>query len=352
MKKAFSMILVATLVIGLFSGCSASSAKGDLGGKDVINVNGTGLTSKYIDARIDQVFQQNQLEKDDPTAEYYKSQIISSLVDTELIVQEAKKQGVKVTDKDIDSFKKDLIEKRYGSEENFEKYLKEYNVSDSLLKRMLEEKIYYDKLTDKMKKDVKVDAEKYFNENKDQFNVGDQVKASHILVKDEEKANEIIKKLDNNEEFATLAKENSIDDGTKENGGELGYFTADTMVQEFSDAAFALNIGEYTKTPVKTQYGYHIIKIEDKKAAHQQTFDEVKDDLTESLKTQEVQAKFDELITKLRKNAKIEYKSDEYNPDKIAEKAQKAAEKAQSESDGQSSANAEQPAISPDQASN
>lgn len=349
MKKTLSIILSATLVVGLLAGCTGNNSKGDLGGKEVISVNGVALTSKYVDERINQVFQQNQLEKDDPTADYYKSQIISSLVDTELIVQEAKKKDIKVTKKDVDAFKKELIQKRYGSEENFKKYLKEYNVTDALLNRMLEEKIYYDKLTEKMKKDVKVDAEKYYNENTEQFNVGDQVKASHILVKEEDKAKEIIKKLGANEDFAKLAKENSIDDGTKDKGGELGYFTADTMVKEFSDAAFALNAGEYSKEPVKTQYGYHIIKVEDKKAAHQQTFDEVKDELTDNLRNQEVQGKFDALITKLRKDAKIEYKSDDYNPDKIAEKAKKAAESAQ-KNDKNTPNNAGKPAITPDKA--
>lgn len=345
MKKALSMLLVLGLSIGILSGCSAGnggSGGSSNSGKDVIKVNDTTLKSGYIDARVNQIFQQNQLEAGDSMAEYYKAEIISSLVDTELLVQEAKKRKIEVKPDDVKKLKEDLINQRYGSQENFDKYLEEYKIDESMLNRMLEEKIYYDKLSEKLKKDVKVDAQAYYDANKDQFKVADQVKAKHILVKDEETAKKVIEKLDSGEDFAKLAKEYSTDPGTKDNGGELGYFTADAMVKEFSDATFALNVGEYTKTPVKTSYGYHVILSEDKKAAHDQTFDEVKDQLTQQLKDQEVEAKINELLTKLKKDekTKIEYLSDDYNPTKIKEKAQKAAEKAQKD-DSKGSASAE-----------
>lgn len=343
LKKALSMVLVTVLLTGVLAGCGGGSESAK--GTDVIKVNDTTLDSNYVDTRIEQIFKQNQLESDDAYSGYYKSQIISGLVETELMVQEAKKRGIEVSDEDKENYKKDLIETSYGSEDNFKAYLEEYNISDDILDRMLEEKLYYDKLVENLKSEITVDAQAYYDENKDSFNVGDQVRASHILVKDEDTAKKIIAKLDKGEDFAKLAEEYSTDTASKAQGGDLGFFTAEEMVTEFSDAAFALEKGKYTTEPVKTSYGYHVILCTDKKAAHQQTFDEVKDELTETLENQEVQTKYTELMTSLREKATIEYLSDDYNPEKLAEKAQeeiaKEAEKSESSATAESSATEE-----------
>lgn len=319
LKKALAMLLVTLMAAGLFTGCSSND---DMGGEDVIKVNDTALTKNYVDARINQIFQQNQLESDDTYAGYYKSQIINGLVETELMVQDAKSKGIEVSDDDKKSFKQNLIDQTYGSEENFKAYLDEYNVSDEMLDRMIEEKLYYDKYIEQIKSGITVDAEAYYNENSDQFDVADQVKAKHILVDDKETAEDIIKQLDEGADFSELAKEYSTDSATAQQGGELGYFTADEMITEFSDAAFALEVGEYTKEPVETSYGYHVILCEDKKAAHHQTFDEVKDELTDQLTNQEVQSEYYEVMDQLKQNASIEYLSDDYNPDKLVEAAE------------------------------
>lgn len=338
MKKALALLLVTVMTTGIFAGCGSTDSS--MGGEDVIKVNGTALTQNYVDARIQQVFQQNQLQSDDVYSGYYKSQIINGLVETELMVQEAKNQGVEVSNKDKEAYKEKLIDQSYGSKENFEAYLSEYEISDEMLDRMLEEKLYYDGLMENLKKDITVDAEGYYNENTTQFNVADQVKASHILVKDEETAKEVIKKLDEGEAFADLAKKYSEDTANKNESGELGYFTSDKMVPEFSTAAFALEPGEYTKEPVQTAYGYHIILCEDKQAAHQQTYEEVKDELKESLTNQEVQEKYYDLISKLKESASIEYLSDEYNPDKLIAAAEaKMAEEANAQESAASSEN-------------
>ncbi len=106
----------------------------------------------------------------------------------------------------------------------------------------------------------------------------DEVHARHILVKDEAAAQEIIKKLDEGKPFEELAKE-STDAQTAVNGGDLGFFAKGQMIPEFSDAAFALEPGTYTKTPVKTQFGYHIIKVEEKRKRPEPQFEAVKPQL-------------------------------------------------------------------------
>ncbi len=127
------------------------------------------------------------------------------------------------------------------------------------------------------------------------------VKASHILVKDQAKAKELIKQLDGGADFAALAKENSID-ATAANGGSLGYFAKTDVVAEFGDAAFALAPGTYTKKPVKTQFGYHVIKSEEARKRPPASFDEVKPFLEVQVRRQIL----DEMIQDWRKDANIE----------------------------------------------
>lgn len=104
----------------------------------------------------------------------------------------------------------------------------------------------------------------------------EEVHARHILVKTEDEAKDVIKQLDAGKDFAELAKEKSTDPNKSE-GGDLGYFTRGRMVKEFEDAAFALDKGTYSKTPVKTDFGYHVIKVEDKRDAPPPPFEQVQD---------------------------------------------------------------------------
>lgn len=130
----------------------------------------------------------------------------------------------------------------------------------------------------------------------------DEVQARHILVDTEEKAKEIADKLAKGEDFAKLAAENSKDPGSKDDGGKLGFFGKGQMVKEFEDAAFALQKGEVSK-PVKSQFGWHIIKVEDRRAKPLPTFEEVKDRLMGSM----VQQKAQQIAQGLREKAQIEY---------------------------------------------
>lgn len=125
-------------------------------------------------------------------------------------------------------------------------------------------------------------------------------RARHILVEKEGTANALIVKLNQGRDFATLAeKESTGPTGPK--GGDLGYFVAGQMVPEFSKAAFELEIGKFTQKPVKTQFGYHVIKVEDERERVKPTFEEVKDQLAGQLR----QAATSEAIQALRKNADV-----------------------------------------------
>jgi peptidyl-prolyl cis-trans isomerase C len=130
-----------------------------------------------------------------------------------------------------------------------------------------------------------------------------EIRASHILVKTEEEAKEIIKQVEGGADFATLAKEKSIDKGSGENGGDLNWFTKDTMVKEFADAAFSMQRGDVSKLPVKSQFGWHIIKITDSRMQTPVPLDQRKDDIRQALAQETAHTEVQKLIGQ----AKVEY---------------------------------------------
>ena len=133
------------------------------------------------------------------------------------------------------------------------------------------------------------------------FDAAEELKARHILVKTEDEAKDIIKQLDGGADFAELAKEKSTGPSGP-NGGDLGFFTKGRMVKEFEDAAFQLAAGEYTKEPVKTQFGWHVILVEERRKQEPPAFDQVKDRIRETL----MREKYIESVAKLKEDASIE----------------------------------------------
>lgn len=129
----------------------------------------------------------------------------------------------------------------------------------------------------------------------------EEVHARHILVKTEDEAKEVIKELDAGKNFADLAKEKSTDPNKSE-GGDLGYFGHGRMVKEFEDAAFALDKGTYSKTPVKTDFGYHVILVEDKRVAPPPPFEQVQDQVRQLV----MRDKYLELLAQAKQSSKVD----------------------------------------------
>ena len=144
----------------------------------------------------------------------------------------------------------------------------------------------------------------------------EEVRASHILVKTEQEAKDILAQLEKGADFAKLAKEKSVDPTKDRNAGDLGFFSKDQMVKEFAEAAFALKKGETAKAPVKTQFGWHVIRVTDRRAGTPPKFEEVKDQLRQKLAEGIAQ----EEIAKLRTAAKIQRFDTEGKPLKEDEK--------------------------------
>lgn len=240
-----------------------------------------------------------------------------------LIVEEIDKtifNTIYKNDKEIEEQVKnqyEYYESQYSQNgESFEEILQDYGYKDANeYKEALRLNFQRSKAIDDYLKDniSNKEIQKYYDEEYD-----GQISASHILISvtDEvseedalNKAKDLIKQLNDGADFATLAKENSDDTGSASNGGDLGYFGKGEMVSEFEDAAYALNIDEYTKEPVKTAYGYHIILKTGKK--DKKDLKDVKDEIIEKIieKKKEEDTKLSEkTLDAIRKNYGLKIK--------------------------------------------
>jgi peptidyl-prolyl cis-trans isomerase C len=146
----------------------------------------------------------------------------------------------------------------------------------------------------------------YYEKNKDDFVVAREIKASHILVKTEEEARKVLERLKKGERFDAVAKAVSIDTASAKNGGDLGFFKKGQMVPEFEQAAAMLKVGETTSAPVKTSFGFHIIKVTDKKTGDPVEFEKVRDMISQKLSGEKQKEAFEKYISDLRKSYKVE----------------------------------------------
>jgi len=205
------------------------------------------------------------------------------LVKREMLSQEAKKKGF-----DNDAEYKKKVEE-----------FKKITLISLLLQKEIEDKA---KPTDK-------DVKDYYEAHKAEMTTNSQVRASHILVKTEEEAKKILDQVKKGADFAKLAKEKSIDAGSAKNGGDLGFFSRGQMVPEFENVAFSLKVGE-VGGPVKTQFGYHIIKVTGKKEGKVVEFDKVKDLLAQKVAAEKQKQAFDGYMNELKKSYKVEINKD------------------------------------------
>lgn len=173
-------------------------------------------------------------------------------------------------------------------------------LEDEAIRQVLITRLLKEKVTDDA---IKAQYEQNLKDHPPQ----DEVKAAHILVKTEAEANKIIAQLKKGGDFAKIAKEKSIDKGSAVNGGELGFFTQDAMVKEFGDAAFAMKPGEISQKPVQSQFGWHVIKVEDRRKQTPPTLEAEKEQIRQLLSEEAVQQQ----VTELRAKAKVEV----FNPD-------------------------------------
>ncbi len=282
-RKLITIAVIAVSVAGL-AACKGKTA-GEAGkaaqpGQTLVDVNGIVITTTDFKKELDNLppYLKPMAESADG-----KKQLIDTMVVRELVLKEAQKEGIDknqaVLDK-MEDLKKQLILQAY-------------------VKKKVDEQA---NLTD-------ADLQKFYDQNKDKFKTGEQVRASHILVKTEPEAQAILKQLKGGANFEELAKKNSVDASASAKGGDLGWFSKGTMIPEFEKTAFNMKEGEISGV-VKTQFGYHIIKLTGKRPAGIRPFAEVKDQIREALLPQKQQEVLKKITEDMKKNVKYTINED------------------------------------------
>ncbi|MGA2172191.1 MAG: peptidylprolyl isomerase [Sedimentisphaerales bacterium] len=290
-----------------------------------VTVNGRDITEAEVDARIKPHLSRITKQMDPNVVEQYKGRIRAQMLEgmiTEMLLDEqVAKAGIVITDSDVNDKIGEITTQQGMSIDSVKAMLEAQGQSFEQFKQQMKKGLGYEKLVDRQAGDVEVnDAEAlaYYKENQEDYNAPEQVQASHILIKvapsasDEEKAQakakagKLLKDIKGGADFATLAKENSDDPGSKIKGGALGSFSRGDMVKPFEDVAFALKTGQVSDI-VETQFGYHIIKVTGHKPAGLTPFEKVKPDIIKMLKDTKKGRLFRQYIGKLRAEAKIVY---------------------------------------------
>lgn len=312
------------------------------GDEKVATVNGVVIGQNEFDRAMERIQQRMTMMGQTPTPEQIgemKKNVLDNLIDTQLLSQQAEKEGIQIGDKEI-SDQIDSLKKRFPSEKDFEETLKKANMSENDLKSQARQELMIKKLIDQqvVSKITIADNETkaYYESNPNYFKAPEQVCARHVLIKTDPKADEatkkkahekileIQKKLKEGGDFEKLAKENS-DCPSKEKGGDLGCFQKGQMVGPFEEVAFKLKPNELSDV-VETQFGYHLIKVYEKKEARTIPYDEVKEKIEQYLKREQTDKQLTAYLDQLKQKAKIETFLKE-EPKKPAKEADKGAAK-------------------------
>ncbi|MEQ8175462.1 MAG: peptidylprolyl isomerase [Syntrophomonadaceae bacterium] len=229
---------------------------------------------------------------------------LNSLIAERIVDLEAQKRKIAVTDQEIQA--------------ELQKYYNDYGGQDAFLQALTSSGFTMDDVKKDIALSMKIrklmeprvaisddELKAYFEENKASFAQEKQVKVSHILLDTKEKADEIKKRLANGEDFAKLAQENSTDTATRDGGGELGFIRKGEMVKEFDTAAFSLKVGQISD-PVKTEFGYHLIKVDEIKEAQEANFEQSKPQIYEAVLQQKIEAEYNTWIEEMYQQYKIE----------------------------------------------
>ena len=356
--------MLITLIAFMFilTGCSFNKNK-----DAIVEVNDKVITKaefekSFNDEINNPIFKQLGLNVKSKNSFMYlliKGRVINNLIVKSLVNQEIEKRNIKVSSKDVDKANKDKIE-QVGSKEKFNEILKQNGITQAEYKKELTEELKLEKLVG-MIKTVKVteeDARKYYKANESSFKYPEKVRASHILIAadpyqirenikakhkdmseadlDKAVAEEMQAKLQDAEKvlaqvkkdptsFKKIARDVSDDKESAKQGGDLGFFASQEMVEPFSKAAFSMKPNTISDNLVKTQYGYHVIMVTDRMAAGKDSFDNVKQEIMMKLEQDKKVEVFENFIEETKKNAKIEYLDDSYNPEKLTKSLKEQA---------------------------
>ena len=354
--RASKLLVTLALSAVLFTGCGVKSQNA------IIKINDQAITQAEYDKLMDRHIGQSPFgrmgdlkgNKDGFLYLMIEQNVINQLIITELLEQEANDRGIKVTNKDVDEALKKSMDQMGGKDRLIE-VLKANDVSVKEFKNDLRNQVKMQKLANSAG-NIEVsdkECEKFFKENPAKFQNPEKVRASHILIsanphqiqqdltldgrrdipKEEliaqveakmaqkkEQAEKLAKELKADKtKFAEYAKKYSDDPGSAKQGGDLGFFPKEAMVPEFAKVAFDSK-PDTVSDVVKTQFGYHIIYVQDRRAAGVTPYEKAKSGIKDYLTTEKQIKALDDLTAAAKKKAKIEYMDERYNPEVIQKK--------------------------------
>ncbi len=361
MRRPKSLLLAVVLAVSVFmAGCNAKNA---MGSEKVATVNGTVITKAEYDSTYNQFekdlgFDINKLGASEQQKallqETLKQMTLNKLILQTLITNEATKQGISISDQDVQSFKEqELFSKNPGIKDQFKEYLSQHNMTEAQFDDMVKENLLLERFIEKAAgPQVQVsenEVNAFYNANKGQMSMPEQVKARHILVKaiDQEikkelrdknpqlseddlekavagekakrkaKAEELLKQVKSNPaSFAEVAKANSDDLGSGKAGGELGYLMERNTDADFWAAITHNPVGKLIPKVISSQFGYHIIDVQEHKPAHLQSLGEASPKIRKYMEDQKKQAWLQEWanLQKTQATIQIEEAYKPHNP--------------------------------------
>jgi len=325
----FLMILALSLTA---LGCGGENLAEDVAAE----VGGVQITQAQLGERVEQIQQQlgEQVpsEESDPEGfDTFRREVLDYLVTLEIVTQKAGEAGVEVTEEEIDEQLAKLKEPYGGDEAKFEQAIAQQNLSLEELRENLRQQGLITKMIEEVTKDIEVSDEEvatFYEEQKQQLSVDETRRVSHILFSPQnaqaddeaevteanwqaalEEAQRVRRQIMEGAAFAELAKQLSDDPGSKDEGGDVGVIERGALLPEFEDAVFGLPEGELSE-PVRTPYGYHLIRVEEIIPEHVPTLEEAREGLRAQIAAEEQQAVWEEWLESVKEELDVTVQED------------------------------------------
>ncbi|MFA5840346.1 MAG: peptidylprolyl isomerase [Candidatus Margulisiibacteriota bacterium] len=254
--KVIMITVVVVFVATMFYGLGISGKWQGFGGgtsKDVVKVNGNAVSQEQYRQILNRIAQQFGMQVTPQNMAFVENLALGQSIDYAIILAEAKK-NVKISGKEVDMAIDSIMkQQKIENKQQLEKALTQMGLTFAKFKDLIQNEMLVQKMVMKIREEAKLTPDDLR-----------EVRASHILVSLEALSNDLLKRIKGGEDFSALAKKYSIDTASAAKGGDLGFFQTGAMVEPFEKAAFSMKVGEVSPV-IKTQFGYHIIKVTDSK---------------------------------------------------------------------------------------
>lgn len=326
-KKILAGIMASTLMLSAVGCGMVEKTQEGINKTVVAKVYKQKITLGQVDAelssfysQIQQVYGENYKDNADAQS-YIKKQrlsVLDTLVNDVIYAKKAEELGIMPTDEELAdqaNAKLEEIKSSFDSDDEYQQALTASNITEEKFLEELKLSIIAKTVYDDAVKDVEVtddEIQQYYTNNQTSYTESpNRIDPAHILVSTQEEADAVIERLNNGEDFAEVAKEVSTD-SSADNGGDLGWieYNSTQYDQTFLYAAISLDKGEYTKTPISTQFGYHIIKCLDKEEYPVKSLDEVKEEIRATVLEQNQKSKWTDVLKEWQDAAKIKLYED------------------------------------------